>query len=210
MFGPVTRRMRPLPSPDRSQSLAMKGSPERRRAASTTGWRPPSTTKARPSSTKGRVQSSSTASSAWEAATSRAARASATAEDGTFEEAEIPVVFHVISKATGNGGGNLSNERIDAQIDVLNDAFAGTGFSFALEEVTRSVKPEWFNLISTNGAGPRYFRGSGKEIRMKRALHQGDAETLNLYSAKLGQFLLGWAYLPMLRVFADKWVNDPQ
>src|SRR4051812_6950493 len=22
--------------------------------------------------------------------------------------------------------------------------------------------------------------------------------------------VLGWAYLPMLRVFADKWLNDPQ
>jgi hypothetical protein len=113
-----------------------------------------------------------------------------------FEPTEIPVVFHVISKATGSGGGNLSDERVQAQIDVLNEAYAGTGFSFVLEKITRTVKPQWFNLISSNGAEPRLFRGSGKEIKMKKALHEGDAETLNMYSASLGQFLLGWAYLP--------------
>ena len=124
--------------------------------------------------------------------------ASRTAAAGTaaFEPTEIPVIFHVISKSTGNGGGNLSDERIQAQIDVLNDAFAGSGFSFELQDITRTVKPQWFNLISANGAEPRLFRGSGKEIKMKKALHEGDAETLNMYSASLGQFLLGWAWFP--------------
>lgn len=128
-------------------------------------------------------------------AAARAAGATSVGE-AAFAPTEIPVAFHVIRKDNGNGGGNLSDERIAAQMDVLNDAFAGTGFSFTLEEVTRTHQPEWFNLIGANGADPRYFRGSGKEIRMKRALHTGDAETLNIYSAKLGQFLLGWAYFP--------------
>jgi hypothetical protein len=109
---------------------------------------------------------------------------------------EIPVIFHVISKDRGSGGGNLSDARIEAQIDVLNEAYAGTGFSFDLQKITRTVEPEWFNLISANGATPRLFRGSGKEIKMKQALHEGDAETLNMYSASLGQSLLGWAYFP--------------
>lgn len=127
----------------------------------------------------------------------RALRATdASTAEAVFEPTEIPVVFHVISKDRGNVGGNLSDERIDAQMDVLNAAFAGTGFSFDLEKVTRTVQPEWFNLISANGADPRYFRGSGKEIKMKQALHEGDAETLNIYTASLGQSLLGWAYLP--------------
>lgn len=123
--------------------------------------------------------------------TSRAAGAAA-----AFEPTEVPVYFHVIAKDRGNKGGDLSRERIDAQMDVLNNAFAGSGFSFELEKITRTYEPEWFNLIATNGADPRYFRGSGKEIKMKQALHRGDAETLNIYTASLGQFLLGWAYLP--------------
>jgi hypothetical protein len=126
-------------------------------------------------------------------AASRTSEAKAGAATGTTR---IPVVFHVISKDRGSGGGNLSDARIDAQIDVLNDAFGAAGFSFDLQKVTRTVQPEWFNLISANGADSRYFRGSGKEIKMKQALHEGDAETLNLYSASLGQSLLGWAYLP--------------
>src|SRR5208282_5191393 len=47
MLGPVTIAMRPPSpkSPDRSQSLATNGSPATFSAASTTGWRPPSTLK---------------------------------------------------------------------------------------------------------------------------------------------------------------------
>jgi len=108
----------------------------------------------------------------------------------------IPVQFHVIRKENGQGGGDVPDAQIAEQIDVLNAAFAGTGFAFDLERVTRTTQPEWFNLIGAQGADPRYFRGSGKEVKMKQALHTGDSETLNIYTASLGQFLLGWAYLP--------------
>ena len=114
-----------------------------------------------------------------------------------FAPAVIPVRFHVIQKDNGNGGGNLSDARIAAQIQVLNDAYAGSGFSFVLEQTTHTTQPEWFNLIGANGGDPRYFRGSGKEIKMKQALYgDSDSETLNIYSASLGQSLLGWAYFP--------------
>jgi hypothetical protein len=66
-----------------------------------------------------------------------------------------------------NGGGYLSDERIQAQIDVLNAAFASSGFRFDFdvdEDVTRTNEPEWFNLVSS-GSDRRYFRGSNKEIK---------------------------------------------
>ncbi|GAA5123089.1 zinc metalloprotease [Alloalcanivorax gelatiniphagus] len=126
----------------------------------------------------------------------RAKRGTSTAA-AAFAPVTIPVRFHVIAKDRGQEGGNLSDARIQAQIAVLNAAYQGSGFSFTLERVTRTFEPQWFNLIASNGAEPRYFRGGGKEVAMKKALY-GDStsETLNIYSASLGQSLLGWAYFP--------------
>ena len=114
----------------------------------------------------------------------------------------VPVAFHVVRKDMTVANGNIPQRWIDAQMDVLNDSFRGrtggadTDFRFVLESVDRTTQPQWFNLISANGDTRRLFRGSGKEIKMKQALHEGGDETLNVYTAKLGQFLLGWAYLP--------------
>jgi hypothetical protein len=127
------------------------------------------------------------------AASHPAAVATAAATDAAIT---IPVVWHVIRKDNGQTGGDLPDAQIAEQIDVLNDAYASAGISFNLQEVTRTTQPEWFNLIPANGADRRLYRGSGKEVKMKQALHSGDSETLNIYSASLGQFLLGWAYLP--------------
>lgn len=121
----------------------------------------------------------------------------------------VPVAFHVIRKNSTVQGGNVPRSWVDAQMDVLNDSFAGrtggadTGFRFVLDELDRTTKPQWFNLIPANGDERRLFRGSGKEIKMKKALHEGGAETLNIYTAKLGQFLLGWAYYPSSFVGAN-------
>lgn len=114
----------------------------------------------------------------------------------------VPVAFHIIRKNGTVEGGNVPQAWITRQMKVLNESFAGRtggvdmGFRFVLEEVDRTTKPQWFNLIPANGDERRLYRGSGKEIKMKKALHQGGADTLNIYTAKLGQFLLGWAYYP--------------
>jgi hypothetical protein len=123
-------------------------------------------------------------------------RAEARAALAVGETVTVPVAFHVVRKDTTLAGGNVPLSQINQQIDVLNAAFASSGFRFTLVDVDRTTQPQWFNLIPANGDERRLFRGSGKEVKMKQALHQGDARTLNLYSASLGQFLLGWAYLP--------------
>jgi hypothetical protein len=130
----------------------------------------------------------------WVASNPAKARAAAAA-DGTVT---IPVAFHVINKGVKKSQGNLTDEQVQAQIAVLNDAYEGTGFQFSLDDddITRTTQPQWFNLIPANGADRRLYRGSGKEVKMKKALHEGDSETLNIYTASLGQFLLGWAYFP--------------
>jgi hypothetical protein len=128
----------------------------------------------------------------WVSAHRAQARA-ALAAGGTVT---IPVAFHVVRKSTTLAGGNVPRSQIDDQIDVLNAAYASSGFRFRLVDVDRTTQPQWFNLIPANGDERRLFRGSGKEVKMKQALHEGNARTLNIYSAALGQFLLGWAYLP--------------
>lgn len=102
----------------------------------------------------------------------------------------VPVWIHVIRKDNTVAGGNLPMSRITAQVDVLNDSYTGrtggarTGFRFELEGVTRTTRSAWFNLT-----------GFGQETAMKTALKVGGPETLNIYTAKLGGNLLGWAYL---------------
>jgi Pregnancy-associated plasma protein-A len=111
---------------------------------------------------------------------------------GDLTRATIPVAFHVITRGDSYADGNIPDSQIRAQIDVLNESFAGrtggarTPFRFDLVSVDRTENPGWFNL------GP----GTGGERAMKEALRVGGPDTLNIYSAKLTQFLLGWATFP--------------
>jgi hypothetical protein len=134
---------------------------------------------------------------AVKAATSARGKGGGDTTAAAFAPVTIPVRFNVVYKDVGQGGGYLSDARINKQIQVLNKAYAGTGFSFVLEDVERKAQPEWFNLVSANGATPRYYRGSGKEVKMKQYFYgDSDSETLNIYTASLAQSLLGWAYFP--------------
>jgi hypothetical protein len=113
--------------------------------------------------------------------------ASAKNRAGANFRATIPVYFHVI---TAGAAGNLTDEQIATQIDVLNATFAGaeggtrTGFSFRLAGVTRTENATWF-----------YANPGGKEHAMKAALHQGGPDALNVYTTTAGDYL-GWSYLP--------------
>ena len=133
----------------------------------------------------------------------RAARTSARGKPGSgttaaaFAPVTVPVRFHVIAKDRGQEGGDLSDARIAEQIQVLNEAYAPHGFSFVLEEVTRTYEPQWFNLIYLQRRRaallPRRQQGDGDEAGALRRQHVGDAEHL-LGLAR--QSLLGWAYFP--------------
>ncbi len=103
----------------------------------------------------------------------------------------IPVYYHVIHASNG-GGIDVSNEAIAAQIQVLNDSFAGatggvnTPFRFTLAARTDTNNDAWYNM----------GYGSAAERDAKAALRQGGAGTLNIYSANIGDGLLGWATFP--------------
>jgi len=99
----------------------------------------------------------------------------------------VPVAIHVIySTKRGQQLGNVSQAQIDDQIQILNDAYAGKGFSFYLASVDRTQNNKWF----TN------CYNIGTEYEMKQALAVDPATTLNIYTCQPSQNILGYAYLP--------------
>ena len=98
----------------------------------------------------------------------------------------IDVYFHVINKGSGTANGDVSDQMINAQLSVLNGAFAGTGWSFRLVATDRTTNATWYT------AGP----GSAAEAQMKAALRRGTADDLNIYTNSPGGGLLGWATFP--------------
>lgn len=98
----------------------------------------------------------------------------------------IPVYFHVINKGSGIANGDVPDTMIQAQMDVLNAAFASGGFRFELIETDRTTNKSWYGM----------GMGSAAEKAAKTALRKGGANALNLYSAGLGGGLLGYATFP--------------
>jgi Pregnancy-associated plasma protein-A len=95
----------------------------------------------------------------------------------------IPVAVHVIYSGSV---GNVPESQIDAQIAVLNAAYAASGYSFTKASVDRTNNATWFAMTP----------GSSAETAAKSALVISPQTRLNLYTANPGQGLLGWATFP--------------
>lgn len=101
----------------------------------------------------------------------------------------VNAYFHVIKDSSGKG--EVSDEMLADQIEVLNDSFgvttggANTPFRFNYAGVERIVNNAWFN------AGP----GTAAEREMKQAKHWGGCKDLNVYTNNGGGYL-GWATFP--------------
>ncbi|CAA7263730.1 unnamed protein product [Cyclocybe aegerita] len=115
--------------------------------------------------------------------------------------APINVYFHVVHKDRTVNGGFIPDTAIANQIQVLNDDYASTGFSFALRNVSRIQNAEWFNRL-----GP--FDTDYMEFEMKRRYRQGGAADLNVYTVGFetgaSEGLLGYAFYPF------EYAKDPQ
>ena len=99
----------------------------------------------------------------------------------------IPVAFHVIySERRGLQEGNVPDAMIQAQMDVLDDAFAPHGYSFTLASVDRTLDNRWYGGCW----------GRGPESAMKEALAVDVPNTLNIYTCSPKAGILGYAYLP--------------
>ncbi|MFB4305781.1 zinc metalloprotease [Actinomadura sp. GTD37] len=92
----------------------------------------------------------------------------------------VRVHFQVVYGSAGN----VSDTVLQQQLNVLNDAYADSGVTFTLSEIKRTQNASWFS------------DPEGYESQMKSALHTGNAQDLNIYTADLGNSLLGWATFP--------------
>ena len=107
----------------------------------------------------------------------------------------IETVFHSISDhPLSDAEKSRMQVMIEGQMKVLNDSFSGasapgvaadTPFRFDLTDINWVVDKDWYTVVPGKG-----------ERDMKKELHKGDSETLNVYSADIGAGLLGWAYFP--------------
>ena len=97
----------------------------------------------------------------------------------------IPVYWHVINNGSSTANGNIPDSQITSQINVLNAAYASTGWQFNLVSTDRTTNATWYTCS-----------GGTCETQMKNALRQGSADDLNIYSNNMGGGLLGWATFP--------------
>ncbi len=112
----------------------------------------------------------------------------------------IPVSFHIIQKDSTLTGGDVSDDALIEQIDVLNRAYSGetggtiTPYRFQLASINRVSNPAWHTL------GP----GSSQEADAKKALRVGGATTLNVFVSDIappeGQkgTILGYSTFPFV------------
>ena len=109
--------------------------------------------------------------------------------EGTDVGISINVYFHIITDSFGNGA--LTQEEVQAQIDVLNAGYQPATTTFVLQGTTTTANDAWFV------AGP----DTTEEADMKGALRVGDASTLNIYTLANEEGILGWATFPSWIIF---------
>ena len=104
----------------------------------------------------------------------------------------IPVYVHRIHASNGTGGA-VSSQQITQQLQVLNAAYADSGFSFSLTGTDDTNNDSWYTCT-----------GGTCETAMKNALRKGGSNALNIYTNNMGGGLLGWATFPWQYASAPK------
>ncbi|KAG6811957.1 hypothetical protein H0H92_005121 [Tricholoma furcatifolium] len=99
----------------------------------------------------------------------------------------LKVYFHVISEDDTVAGGNITDDAIARQIDVLNEAYHDINIRWILAETTRTINGNWFN----NSLNPKH------SAAMKNSLHRGSPADLNVYTVRLNENVLGYATSPV-------------
>jgi hypothetical protein len=105
---------------------------------------------------------------------------------------------HVLEKSDGSGG--VSRRQVEAQLRVLNAAYAGrtsaaaapSPFRFTVASVDVTRNDAWYDWNLT----PDQMDEDAEAKAAKRALHRGGWSDLNIYIASLSDGVLGYATFP--------------
>ncbi|KAL3469340.1 hypothetical protein BJX99DRAFT_241523 [Aspergillus californicus] len=100
--------------------------------------------------------------------------------------ATIDTYVHVVLTNNTHANASALPHQITEQIDVLNENYKGTGFSFNLVNVSYTRNNKWQAITD----------GSTTEYEVKSTLRRGDYTDLNLYFGTIGGGILGYATFP--------------
>ncbi|MCY7401811.1 MAG: zinc metalloprotease [Nocardioides sp.] len=108
---------------------------------------------------------------------------------------DIPTWFHIVTPTTATQADrDRLTQLATAQLQVLNEAYDGrtgkqstsaTPFNFTLAGFTYPANDAWYTVTP-----------GGVERQMKSATRVGGKNTLNVWTANIGDELLGWATFP--------------
>ncbi|KAL4778694.1 hypothetical protein BJX76DRAFT_342646 [Aspergillus varians] len=95
-------------------------------------------------------------------------------------------VHLVLNNETAGVNTSTVPDQIHKQIDVLNEKYQETGFSFNLLDISITRNNEWRAIKDS----------SDTEYEVKSHLRRGDYTALNLYYGTIGDGILGYATFP--------------
>ncbi len=118
----------------------------------------------------------------------------------------VPTYFHIVLPAAEkDNGSTVAEDRMKTmvtnQVAVLNEAYAGraggtpsvaTPFKYTLLSVDISYNDAWYVVVP-----------GAVEKEMKAATRIGGKNALNVWTANIGDELLGWATFPSKRIGTD-------
>jgi hypothetical protein len=112
----------------------------------------------------------------------------------TSANTTVKVYWHVVALDKTVTGGYLAQSALDAQLQVLNDAYEPQGVAFVQAAADWTVNPEWANDTA--------------EVPMKTALRKGTYADMNVYWVANSQYL-GYAYYPVaIDVTSEEFILD--
>lgn len=97
----------------------------------------------------------------------------------------IPIAFHILMSSKGEG--DVTDDQINQQINVLNAAYSNLGIFFTIDSIQR-VKNNIFYKVQPGIT----------EFIMKWQLNKNPTKVLNLYTADISGSILGWSSMPWL------------